>query len=213
MKNLLLSVALIALPVGLFAAVEAALPSPSEPAATAQATPALGDLARYHTIVSDVRTLAAKGNLSAAETRVTDFETLWDKEAPDLRARDRAAWNRIDAAADDAFAALRTASPDPAQVGTTLATLDASLDGGHAAPDRIGTARLVAGVAVTDDTGRPLPCEEMLGQLKSAAGGLTDAALKSRVADLQATGTERCNADDDANADAAFAKAIALTMN
>ena len=70
---------------------------------------------------------------------------------------------------------------------------------------------LVAGIAVTDDTGRALPCEVMLGTLRDglAAKAPTGAAA-TRVADLQARALERCNADDDRNADAFTAQALAL---
>lgn len=212
MKNLLLSVALIAVPVGVFAAVESVLPHTPADTAQSQSAPTLGDLARYQTIVADVQKISATGDLTAAEKRVTDFEALWDKEASDLRAKDRAAWNRIDTAADEAFAALRAKSPDASKVDATLTALSASLV--DTSPVQASSpVKMIAGIAVTDDTGKALPCEEMLGQIKAAAATVTDPQIKSQVAGFQSKGTERCNADDDAHADAFFAQGLALTQN
>ncbi|WP_370272493.1 hypothetical protein [Pseudooceanicola nitratireducens] len=212
MKNLLLSVALIAVPVGVFAAVESVLPHAPADTAQSQPAPTLGDLARYQTIVTDVQKISASGDLTAAEKRVTDFEVLWDKEASDLRAKDRAAWNGIDTAADEAFAALRAKAPDASKVDATLTALSASLVDTSPA-QATGPVKMIAGIAVTDDTGKALPCEEMLGQIKAAAATVTDPQIKTQVADFQSKGTERCNADDDAHADAFFAQGLALTQN
>lgn len=212
MKNLLLSVALIAVPVGVFAAVESVLPHTPADTAQSQPAPTLGGLTRYQTIVADVQKISATGDLTAAEKRVTDFEALWDKEASDLRSKDRAAWNRIDTAADEAFAALRAKSPDASKVDATLAALSASLVDTSPA-QATGPVKMIAGIAVTDDTGKALPCEEMLGQIKAAAATVIDPQIKTQVADFQSKGTERCNADDDAHADTFFAQGLALTQN
>lgn len=72
-------------------------------------------------------------------------------------------------------------------------------------------AALVAGVAsaARADT---VPCEDMLDQLRSAeasAGSLSDAD-KEQLAQLEAKGIERCNADDDKRADDFFTQALAL---
>lgn len=191
MKNLLLSVALIAVPVGVFAAVESVLPHAPADTAQSQPAPTLGDLARYQSIVGDVQKISATGDMTAAEKRVTDFEVLWDKEAPDLRAKDRAAWNRIDTAADAAFSALRAKSPDAAKVDATLTALSASLVDTSPA-QASGPVKMIAGVAVAS---------------------VTDPQIKTQVADFQSKGTERCNADDDAHADAFFAQGLALSQN
>ena len=212
MKNLLLSVALIAVPVGVFAAVESVLPHAPADMAQSQPAPTLGDLARYQTIVADVQKLSATGDLTTAEKRVTDFEMLWDTEASDLRAKDRASWNRIDTSADEAIAALRAKSPVATKVDATLTALFASLV--DTSPSQApGPVNTIAGIAITDDTGKALPCEEMLGQIKAAAATVTDPQIKTQVADFQSKGTERCNADDDAHADAFFAQGLALTQN
>ena len=206
MRNLFLSVALIALPVGAFAAVEILLPR--APADT-QAAAGLGDVSRYQAIVTDVRKSADSGDLAAAETRVTDFETLWDQEEPSLRPIDKAGWARIDTAADAAFKALRDRHPQAGKVDAALAGLSAALDHGGAGAPAAGAVVTVAGVAVTDETGHPIPCEEMLRTLRTAVAAAKPGDSKT-IADFEAKGTERCNADDDGRADAFFAQGIAL---
>lgn len=204
LKNLLLSAVLIAVPAGGFALAEIYL----SPAAPAPATPAptLGDLSAFKTIVRDTQAIAAGGDLAAAEHRITDFESLWDQNATRLRQVDRAAWTAIDTAADASFRALRARAPVPAQVSATLAALMATLDAPTPAA-ATGPVQSVAGIAVTDASGHPLPCEEMIAQVRTALAATTPSAA---VADLQARALERCNADDDAHADAFSAQALSL---
>lgn len=212
MKQFLLATALIALPVAGFALVEASLLGPP-PAETAASSQSLGDLSSYETIVSDTRALADKGDLVAAEKRVTDFETQWDDAEATLRPKAPDDWGNVDAAADAAFSALRAGRPDPAAVDEALATLslvlaDPAGDGGSG-----GSAAAVSGIAVTDANGHAIPCEAMLGDLRNAlADGSIAAADKAAADGLQAKATERCNADDDAHADAFAAQALALAL-
>lgn len=202
MRNLLLSVALIAVPVAGFAAVEMwLLPAP----ASQSASMGLGDLAPFATIVTDTQTIAATGDLAAAQTRITDLETAWDEAEPTLRAADSNAWGVVDTAIDDALSALRKGTPSPVEVTDTLAVLQETLAGPVAAA--VTGAKLVNGIAVTDDTGHALPCEAMLADLTTALQGKT---ATPEVADLQAKALERCNADDDTRADAFTAQALAL---
>ena len=204
LRNLTLSVILIAAPAGGFALAEVFI-APTAQTASAETTPApLGDLSACKDIVADTRRLVAAGDLAAAERRISDLETLWDDHAATLRQADRAGWTAIDAAADDAFSALRAPIPVPARVNATLADLSNALDGPVplAAP---GPVRFVAGIAVTDETGRALPCEDLIDRLRDAMAGATPSA---KVSDLQARALERCNADDDARADALAAQAL-----
>jgi hypothetical protein len=57
----------------------------------------------------------------------------------------------------------------------------------------------------------PVPCEDMLKTLRDTlkTAKLSDADMKA-VAELQAKGTERCNADDDKRADAFFTDALKI---
>lgn len=202
MRNLLLSVALIAVPVAGFALVETTL---GTPATVATSATGLGDMSAYATIVSDTQAIADRGDLAAAEQRISDLETLWDDNAATLRKADPGAWAVIDGAADAAFSALRARVPDAANVNSALANLQQALIA--PVPKSTGPVQQIAGIDVTDATGHPLPCEEMIGQLRTKLGSNTAAP---DVADLQAKALERCNADDDARADAFSAQALAL---
>jgi hypothetical protein len=206
MKQFLLATALIALPVAAFSAYMLA----TAPATITQA--ALGDLSALQTIVTDVQTITAKGDLAAAETRITDFETAWDDAQAQMRPLNPAAWGAVDGAADAALSALRSVTPNAADVTTNLATLSTTL--ANPTANALGTvvaATTIAGIAVTDDTGRSLPCEVMLQTLATA---LTTAKLspadQTTADDLHAKALERCNADDDAHADEFSAQALAL---
>jgi hypothetical protein len=204
LRNFALSLALIAVPAGGFALAEAWI-APTRAAASASAAP-LGDMSAYQAIVTDTQTIAATGDLTAAETRITDLEALWDQNASALRAMDATAWGTIDGAADDAFAALRARTPDVTRVTATLAALQDALANPSSDAAQGGVMQMVSGIAVTDATGRALPCETLIGQLRTELAGRTAPAA---VADLQARALERCNADDDAHSDAFAAQALA----
>lgn len=201
MRNLLLSAVLIAVPVAAFTLVETSLHSASQQVGNG---PGLGDLSAYSTIVASTRAIARSGDLAAAERRLADLETLWDDNASRLRKADPAAWGAVDGAADQAFSALRTDKPDPANVNTALANLQQVL----AAPEprTTGPTQQVAGIDVTDASGHPLPCEEMIGQVRAK---VAQGAVPPAVADLKSKAVERCNADDDVHADAFAAQALA----
>lgn len=204
-RNLALSATLIAVPAAGFALAEMFISPVSQTTAATQ-SPGLGDLSAYKTIVADTQTIAATGDFTAAEHRITDLETLWDQNASALRQADRAAWNSVDAAADDAFSALRAGTPDGATVTAALATLAATLEAPVPAAAS-GPIQYVSGIAVTDETGRARPCEELIGELRSQIGTTTPSV---DVTDLQSRALERCNADDDSHANAFSAQALAL---
>lgn len=201
LRNLLLSAVLVAVPSGGFTLVEVLFLT--APAAVTLSP--LGDLSAYSAIVAESRSIAAGGDLVAAEKRITDLETLWDKNEPTLRPADPAAWATVDDAADAAFKALRADAPDAAAVDAALtalqATLQAPLPAAASQP-----VQFVAGIAVTDATGHALPCESLIGQLQDRLSGK---AAPAAVADLQAKALERCNADDDTRANAFSAQALA----
>lgn len=125
MRQLLLATALLALPVAAFTGYNLFAASA---AVTANAPAAsLGDLSSFRTIISDVQTIAASGDLGSATTRIKDFELAWDANEKGLKPMDPAHWGLIDEAADGAFTALRSGKPDPALVTDTLVALQASL--------------------------------------------------------------------------------------
>lgn len=212
MRNLLLSVALVLVPVGVFSVGYKALATGQAPLQAAAAElPSLGNMAPFETIIGDVQTLHAKGDLAAAQTRITDFETAWDQAQNSLRPINKGYWGNIDDAADAALGAMRAGTPDAASVTKTLADLMATLADPSLGAGATGAAVVVAGITTTDDTGRALPCEEML---KDVAAKLPKATLSDAdhalALDYQTKALERCNADDDAHADAFSANALAL---
>ncbi len=211
MKQFFLAAILIALPVAAFTAAEIwLLPGGAGQTAAAASPGSLGELSAYEAIVADTRDLVGSGNLAAAETRITDFETKWDDAEATMRPEEPAAWGNVDAAADAAFAALRARTPDAAEATKALVALSAVLADPAGAGSSGGVER-VAGIAVTDANGHPIPCESMLAELHSTLQDSSlSAKMQAKAADLQAKATERCNADDDGRADAFAAQALAL---
>ena len=209
MRNLLLSVALITVPVLVFTAGYRVLTPATVAAATA---PALGDMTPFNTIATDLQSIVATGDLAAAKTRIKDLETAWDDAQSTLQPVNLVDWGNVDGAIDDALKALRASTPDAATATATLAALqkalaDPSLGGAVVS----GAPTMISGVVTTDGSGRTLPCEVMLETFRTMQSGatLTDANCTA-VAELEAKGTERCNADDDTRAADFFAQGIAL---
>lgn len=212
-----LALALIAVPVAGFTAVELALPRPASPPTAEPAQPApLGDLSAMSAIVADVARIIDTGDLGAAEKRATDLETAWDDAEPTLRPMNADAWANIDAAADALFHALRQQAPDAAKAKSAATALLATFTAPQgSARTSSGTGVLmVSGIAVTDVNGHALPCEDLVGKLRSAIGaGAASAALMSKAQDALGKATERCNADDDTRSNAFSAGGLALLAN
>ena len=124
MKQFLLALMLIAVPVAAFTGFEmkfAATP------AVAAGTTSLGDLTKLKTIIADVQAIANKGDLGAAEKRIRDFENDWDVASKTMRGLNKDDWGHVDDAADTAMRDLRDSAPDAAKVKVTLAALMAAL--------------------------------------------------------------------------------------
>ncbi|MEI8178590.1 hypothetical protein [Aestuariivirga sp.] len=88
----------------------------------------LGDLSSLQAIVTDVESIAQAGDFAKAQTRITDFETLWDKDEEMMKPINKKAWHHVDDAADAALKALRTKKPEASEVSNTLSALAAALD-------------------------------------------------------------------------------------
>lgn len=207
LRQIFLSIILIAIPVAVFSAVYAYLlpPKPVEPS--------LGDLSGLKTIAEDVQGISAKGDFVAAEKRITDFETLWDKDEDTMRPLNEAAWGNVDDAADAAIHSLRTDKPQAADVATAVTGLIATLDNPYGSEDQ-GGVKMVNGIAVTDESGHPLACENMIKALRTAIeGGQVPGASMDAVQALVSQAVERCNADDDANANTFSAQGLALASH
>lgn len=122
MKQIFLAIALIVAPVAAFTGFQ--LYANNAPAKSAN----LGDLSSFKAIIADVQGLAAKGDLTAASKRITDYETAWDQAETAIRPLNQDFWNNIDAASDAALKAVRQSSPSPDKVNKTLAALAAVLN-------------------------------------------------------------------------------------
>jgi hypothetical protein len=125
MRQFFLALALIALPVAAFTGFN--VYSARTSAVAGSPVAGLGDLSTFVGIVTDVQSIAAKGDLAAAKTRIKDFELAWDQNEKGLKPVDPERWGQIDEAADAALSALRAKKPDPATVSETLGTLLATL--------------------------------------------------------------------------------------
>lgn len=205
-KQALLATVLIAAPVGIFTAAEILLAPP------AKSEQSLGDLTPLTAIVTDVQKIAASGDLSAAQKRITDFETEWDKDEAVMRPLNKAAWSNIDDAADAAIHALRSPQPLPRIVSSTVNELIATLANPYGSANAVSNSvKLVSGTAVTDETGHPLPCEDLIKKLRAAVEGekipQTQASAGQEILNKA---LERCNADDDTHANEFSAEGLAL---
>ncbi|MCX7300909.1 MAG: hypothetical protein NTX73_11150 [Rhodobacterales bacterium] len=205
MRQLMLAIVLILVPVGLFAVGYRYL-SPPPPTQVS-----LGDLSAFKIIVTDVQGIAATGDLAAAETRVTDFEDMWDQAEDTMRPLNPGAWGQVDDAADAVFSALRRGTPDAAKVTAALAALQVALDDPTAGLSEATGPIVVAGITISDESGHPLSCEDMLTKLRDALATTKVTGIDLQSAqDFQSRALERCNADDDRHADEFTAQALAL---
>jgi hypothetical protein len=96
-----LTAAIVSIPVGLTASMDAKA-----------ASPRLGNLAKFRTIATDANALLETGDVVAAKIRLKNLETSWDEAEAGLKPRAAAAWHEVDKAIDRTLAAVRTKSPD-----------------------------------------------------------------------------------------------------
>ena len=131
MKQLLLALILIAVPVAAFTGFEMKFGAAP---AVAAGTTSLGDMTSLKTIIADVQAIADKGDLFKAEIRIRDFENAWDVASKTMRGLNKVDWGHVDDAADAAMSDLREATPDAAKVKVTLAGLMSALTDPSKAP-------------------------------------------------------------------------------
>jgi uncharacterized membrane-anchored protein len=103
------------------------------PAANANLTPEQAtaafpksDVAQFRTVVNSMDADLAKGDQSALNTAVDDYEKAWDDDQPKLEKLDKKAWGFIDSQNDAVFTSVReTKNPDAEKqaVQTLLKTL------------------------------------------------------------------------------------------
>ena len=123
MKQVLLAIILIAVPVALFGAFQIYSPGSAQAAASG-----LGDMSAFRVIISDVQALTDKGDIAGAAKRVTDFEAAWDQAETAIRPMSPGQWANIDQAADGALRAVRASTPAPDKASAALAVLMAELN-------------------------------------------------------------------------------------
>lgn len=72
-------------------------------------------------------------------------------------------------------------------------------------------ATILSGAIIPAFGANPVPCEKMLDDVRTAlrSANLSDAD-RSKVAELESKGIERCNADDDTHSDEFFAQALKI---
>lgn len=87
----------------------------------------LGDLTSFEAIAIDTLSLVDRGDMIAAQRRITDFETAWDNAEPTLYPKDKKAWSSIDDAADSAISSLRAPKPSRAKAKNAVDGLIKSL--------------------------------------------------------------------------------------
>lgn len=126
MRQLLLATALIALPVAAYTGFN--IYEARAAVSVNASVPSLGDLSKFTTIIADVQAISAQGDVEAAKIRIKDFEIAWDENEKGLKPKDPAHWGLIDEAADGAFTALRSRTPDAAAISEALIALQASLE-------------------------------------------------------------------------------------
>lgn len=122
MKQLLLAIILVLVPVAAFAGFHIVV------APSASSTTGLGDLTALKTIVADVQGHVAKGDMAGAAARMTDYEGAWDQGQTSIRPLNPVYWGNVDAASDGAIKALREPHPSADKAKATLSALMTSLD-------------------------------------------------------------------------------------
>ena len=88
----------------------------------------LGNLSSFRAIVADTKTLADKGDLAGAKTRIKDLEVAWDDAEAGLKPRDATKWHQLDDQIDAVLTALRAGSPSQSDCAQSLQALAASLN-------------------------------------------------------------------------------------
>lgn len=143
MRQFILAAMLVAVPVALFFGVLRLQSS----------APPLMDVSAFSTIVNDVQSITAKGDLAGA--RITDLETAWDYTPPTLQPMNPDVCGTVYTAIDGALKSLRAASPDVGVVNAALVNLETVLADPLAAP-KTGVVQAVEAIQITDGMGHYL---------------------------------------------------------
>jgi hypothetical protein len=88
----------------------------------------LGNLTPFRTIATDISTLVNKGDLVAANKRVTDLELAWDGAEAGIKPRSAADWHLVDKSLDKLYTAIRASKPDVAACKQALLDVLGTMD-------------------------------------------------------------------------------------
>ena len=102
-------------------------PSPVVVAQKSSKAP-LGDLSKFKAIALDTLALVKAKKLTAAATRVTALETLWDTSANKLQAMNPKAWGEMDVLMDSVLGELRIDKPTVAACQKALEAILKKMD-------------------------------------------------------------------------------------
>lgn len=120
MRQILLALILIAIPVAGFSAFQVYTRNTASAAGPAAG---LGDLSPFQAIVGDVQVLVSKGDVAGARKRITDYESAWDSAETAIRPLNQDQWGNIDDASDAALKSVRASDPKPDEMSARLAAL------------------------------------------------------------------------------------------
>ena len=185
MKQVLLAIALMALPIAGFTGYTVYA---NQATAGTQVAAGIGDTTIFSTIITDVQGLADKGDIAGAKTRITDFELAWDENAKGLRPMDPATWGKIDGAADTAMKAVRSGTPDTAAIKVALADLQTSFGSQPVA----GAVTVAAAAAV--GLGDTSAFTKIIAEVQASAEKGDFAGAKTRITDFETAWDEKASA-------------------
>lgn len=99
----------------------------SQPSQAVKVSP-LGDVSGFRKITQDTLDLVNAGNLSGAQTRITDLESEWDTSQSRLKPMNTAKWTEVDGALDKVLRQLRAVHQDALGCKSSLEALLVTLN-------------------------------------------------------------------------------------
>jgi uncharacterized membrane-anchored protein len=100
----------------------------NEPQAMVSSNSTLGNLNEFKVITSDTLDLIKAGKIKESTVRITDLESLWDKDEPKLKPMNLKDWTKLDGQIDTALKAVRATPQNPKTAESTLVVLSNSLN-------------------------------------------------------------------------------------
>jgi len=103
-------------------------PTMTQPTFAATQSSRLGDLTPMRLIIADTLSLVKAGDIKGAIKRITEFETVWDKNASRLKRLDAKTWKKLDGASDVALSTVRYPSATQQEMKKDISDLLSLLD-------------------------------------------------------------------------------------